>query len=119
MAFTRSPLSLTARSTGATNSRTVAFRKGACTRFAATVTGSGSTKFNARMQGSIDGVTWTSLGAAATSHSSTGAFTLASTSATPYQLGRVICTIPTPGATSTSTPAPAFSGVVKASIIGY
>lgn len=90
MAFTRSPLSLATTSTGAVTGRTVALRKGACTRFSAQITLAASTKASYRMQGSIDGVNFTNLGSAATTLSSTTAvITMTSTSTIAFPFARV------------------------------
>lgn len=90
MSFTRSALSLSTASTGAVTGRTVALRKGACTRFSATITVTASTKASYRMQGSLDGVNFTNLGSAASTFSSTaGATNITSTSTVAYAFARV------------------------------
>lgn len=91
MTLTRSPLSLNTTSTGAQTGRTVMLRKvGGATRFSAQVTLTASTKASFRMQGSLDGVTWTNLGSAASTFSSTSASqTMTSTSTVAFTKVRV------------------------------
>lgn len=100
-------LSLVNASTGAATGNTIQLRK-PCRAFGVGVTLASSTKVAVRAQGSVDGNSWTNLGAAASTLAASGQF--GTTSLTPYQFVRVNQTL----MSTVSTP-----GTVKASIIGY
>lgn len=103
----RAPLSLVSASTGASVlGTTVALRK-PCRSFGVAVTVVASTKVSVRAQGSVDGVSWTDLGSAASTFAASGQF--GTTSLTPYMYARV-------KQMSMVTKA---NMALKASIIGY
>lgn len=104
--MSRGPLSLVSVSTGTATGTTVALRK-PCRAFGIVVTVANSTKASVRAQGSVDGLTWTDLGAQATTFAASGQF--GSTSAIPYSFARVKQTAMLTKANMS----------LKASIIGY
>jgi len=92
MAFTRSPLSLTSRSTGTATGRAIALPRGqvGSKSWAMQVTLTNSTKASVRLKGSVDGIAWKAIGTANSTVTSTSSpLTVLASTTFPYNHVRV------------------------------